>query len=916
MASNEEIKNQEGLNKAKKAGLKLSQKEIKQIEKQRKAAKEMSDTYDDMFKGMIKDSKKSSKAVIKDSEKMRKAHDKSFKHSADAYEKRFIRKIEQENKKLVNSIKAGGVGAVTTKQYKAATIEAKKALDIIKKVNKARATGGRTGKAKALFGEIRNAKSSGDFRAIGKSMSGMGSKIPMVSKGMKGLGGAMKGLAGPLSMASKALPGIGLAIQGIVGAFQMVSKLDKYLKELNQTFADMAGPQFSAKEFEKEAGRFNKAIHDGMDLGLTKDEMHAFFKSTNDAGLSLSGLTDKTGDYTSAVETARKVSIELGLDLSTMGHFMTDQMAELNSSLQTVRESFNYIANDAKAAGISSMQFYNAISASTLALGTYGNFVKNASSLLGDFATAGGVGKKTAQDMSKTFMDALSNLDTKKAMALTAKARISDTDLRRKFQDKAADINQKMSTAEGAEYDKLRSELISIKDVLGKSGGDFTLAAASNLKALGPQIISDIFSGIRNVVRSESGGEGADLVVAEMMKEAGIGEEFIRQNARNEAANRGKLDDLKAAMLENPELAKHLKKSRDVLALGVNASEDQKDAFTSGLERLLKGTRKGERILYSISNLAKQSPLTMGEFIGKVIEKGNKASSRAASEDMNRRATDDTDKFGKDTVKDQAKMVELLTPIEKQMQIATEKLKFIASDSDAAKIAAHETYRTANATEGILDYLQGSSAKEIAQINENLETQVTKGAGLVGLERSLKRLGFEDFKKAVEGGGDKVLEKAIKDSGWSRSSIGASVGHGEDSFRGDVGALKASTASRVSDLSKSSVNAESGGLYKSTANALGKLGLGGFASGGVVGGSTLTGDQIPIAVNAGERVLTKPDQSYLTNILKGGAVSGGGGTVTNHISMSVSVDGVSGEEVATAIEKRFKQDKFWGSMGK
>lgn len=44
----------------------------------------------------------------------------------------------------------------------------------------------------------------------------------------------------------------------------------------------------------------------------------------------------------------------------------------------------------------------------------------------------------------------------------------------------------------------------------------------------------------------------------------------------------------------------------------------------------------------------------------------------------------------------------------------------------------------------------------------------------------------------------------------------------------------------------------------------------GFAQGGIVGGGKFTGDNIPIFVNSGERILTVQDQSFLTNILRGG----------------------------------------------
>ena len=48
-----------------------------------------------------------------------------------------------------------------------------------------------------------------------------------------------------------------------------------------------------------------------------------------------------------------------------------------------------------------------------------------------------------------------------------------------------------------------------------------------------------------------------------------------------------------------------------------------------------------------------------------------------------------------------------------------------------------------------------------------------------------------------------------------------------------------------------------------------------FEKGGIIGGSSYSGDKILGRFNSGERVLTKPDQAYLTKVLKGGATGGG-----------------------------------------
>lgn len=48
-----------------------------------------------------------------------------------------------------------------------------------------------------------------------------------------------------------------------------------------------------------------------------------------------------------------------------------------------------------------------------------------------------------------------------------------------------------------------------------------------------------------------------------------------------------------------------------------------------------------------------------------------------------------------------------------------------------------------------------------------------------------------------------------------------------------------------------------------------------FADGGIIGGSSYTGDKILGRFNSGERVLTRPDQARLTRMLRTGTAGGG-----------------------------------------
>lgn len=71
----------------------------------------------------------------------------------------------------------------------------------------------------------------------------------------------------------------------------------------------------------------------------------------------------------------------------------------------------------------------------------------------------------------------------------------------------------------------------------------------------------------------------------------------------------------------------------------------------------------------------------------------------------------------------------------------------------------------------------------------------------------------------------------------------------------------------------------------------------GFESGGIVGGNSYTGDNIPVRVNSGEMILNKQQQSELFKVANGG---GGSGQV---IQSNITVE-LDGDVVARAVSRR------------
>ena len=73
-----------------------------------------------------------------------------------------------------------------------------------------------------------------------------------------------------------------------------------------------------------------------------------------------------------------------------------------------------------------------------------------------------------------------------------------------------------------------------------------------------------------------------------------------------------------------------------------------------------------------------------------------------------------------------------------------------------------------------------------------------------------------------------------------------------------------------------------GAVVATAISAASKPNLQRFAEGGIVGGSSFTGDRVPAMVNSGEMILNKTQQARLFKIANGGAP--GDNTVTFHIS--------------------------------
>lgn len=264
------------------------------------------------------------------------------------------------------------------------------------------------GAGKSLFrGDQRGLSSAADqMSALGRASKGMGGVLGGIGKGLGALGDGLAAL-GKLNWVF-ALIG---AVRAMISA---VNELDKFMKALNQTFLELAGPSVGIGNVKDEMKRFNNEVFNlgrNVKLGLKGEEIQGLFKAMSGSGMSLQGVMKRVGSYGEAIEKARTMSLQFGVSFDKMGGDMTSQMIDLNSSLDDVAKNFNKLAFDASKAGISSDKFYQAVEASAMSLSFYGNNIKYVSGLLGDFYKTGNLAFKDAAKVTDTFATAFENMD-------------------------------------------------------------------------------------------------------------------------------------------------------------------------------------------------------------------------------------------------------------------------------------------------------------------------------------------------------------------------------------------------------------------------------------------------------------------------------------------------------------------------
>jgi len=269
----------------------------------------------------------------------------------------------------------------------------------------------------SLSQKIESAKS---YRGSGKDLSKLNEIMGATGKTAAGFTGIVRTL-GVAFKALGAIGWIGLVVSAIKAVASLVNRLDKFLKQFNQTFAKLHGPTVMMGNIDKAMDKFTDSIFNlqrNLKYGLKSEDIMGMFQGIAEAGMSLQGvMKNVAGGYNKLIEDSAKVHLDFGVSMQEAGAMLGEQMTDLRSTLDEASDSFKVLAYDASLAGIQSQKFYQATYAAAEALSYYGKFLTSASNTLKNFQDQGGMGFKDAQKQTQELTNLFKDMDNNTRVA-------------------------------------------------------------------------------------------------------------------------------------------------------------------------------------------------------------------------------------------------------------------------------------------------------------------------------------------------------------------------------------------------------------------------------------------------------------------------------------------------------------------
>lgn len=616
---------------------------------------------------------------------------------------------------------------------------------------------------KSTLGGFKNFDDPASMAKTGETLSALGDVMGegVLKTLTMGAGGIAEILSGP----------IGMALGAVVLLGAKMIELDTKRKKWTQDYASMAGQQFSGDDFAKKASAFNKTIFDlerNIEKGVNFEEWQEVFKAINSAGISVDALTQRTGDLSKVQDAVFETSKELGLGMAQDAQLMGDSMQELKRPLSDIRDSYGYIANAAKKSGIESSRFMQVVNQSSLALGTYGNFLKVGAKNLENFAKSGVTSQKDAEDAAKSVTE-LFHREALKNIPILAMAKngpgASGFDAQAAFQkllkekqDRKKEMDNtkgSLDTGEGAqEYRALTSAIADL--TLASTGSTMGMASAAQyLTPFAGEIIAGMVA--------STGLTTADWAILATLP--GMNENLLRTMQKN--------TDWYKSVLESLTSDKNLKAVTDILTENQATLEAGSKASEKDVAKLIKQI--------DTSNLAPEDKLGMKDIVQrpkealeliKTLKQGEKDFRRIAV--LAAVGSDDTDVLGDKRIsKDsQKKMVKELTPLQKYLGITEDAANLAMADSDAVRNTADAAIATATYAGKILAFMlrgaeAGSTINTAQDTVDDLEER--KQEALADAQTENQKNTPEGHKKALELQASAVAYAARQKSVWSKA---------------------------------------------------------------------------------------------------------------------------------------------------
>jgi hypothetical protein len=635
-----------------------------------------------------------------------------------------------------------------------------------------------------------------------------GSLGPMLSKAAGATGSFLTSI-------SKLTGGLGLAVGAVVAMGKAVIHLDKFMKDLNGKFLTLAGPTVGMSAV-RQMEKFNDTIFNvsrNSRLGLQAEDMQRMFSSVAAQGLSMQGLeqrastADRSG-IVNTIETARTLSLQFGTSFEAMGSNMTDQMLNLRSSLEDVKDGFDFMSHSAARAGIQGEKFYQAVEASTSSLSLYGNYLKYASGLLEDFVSKGTMGLKDATSVTTSIMGTFTDpKENRKIVAMMGKATrgiieglVADLD------KQISDVDKKIATlrdskTEGnplanAETDKAiealqiqKRKLMSDRSIpkIAAETGDLqhmseALTQLPDKLALVSAYVNkmnvDFFSG-KNIA-----------TFALMTKQLGLSSEAVmrlKSSMLTAVDTAEDFYDLHGGVL--PEITESNKESIDALKgtlMQVAAGEQSFAEAEQGIKGYVNSFKgASEEFKADLLNLMKANPQAASDFLdgssaGETdMQRKNNLRTYAQSYTLSRKDRGEVFGISEDQ---QAELIKQTTSIQKQLNIGKDAIEYATAGNDIMKNVATWTYTTAMKANDILQVLQKTDIEKDKQDIEKFKKNQsgdykTLKSGLLGLPAAIKEVSrLKEGAKLTNLSNEAILEMTTPETEELRKAISVQEG--------------------------------------------------------------------------------------------------------------------------------------------